>query len=103
MLKLVGGYNTFEKVFRLYFDEVTDKFVDGWGKVYQNFDLKMLYKSLGKTSTDISASRFLIRQERSEWFCEYEKRYDEQTDLFIITYGQTPEEALHKCIELIEV
>lgn len=104
MLKLVGGYHTIDEIYRLYFDDVRNEFIDSYNHKFHCFTLKTLLirLNLGKECNSKN-TKFLIRQDNQEWFCEHEIEYDNGTELFIISYGQTPIEALHKCIELISV
>lgn len=48
-----------------------------------------------KSSED---AHFLIRHSGEEYFCEFVVRFKPQTEVFLIGYGTSPEEALENCL-----
>ncbi len=48
-----------------------------------------------KSSED---AHFLIRENTEEYFCEFVVRFRPETEVFIVAYGATPEEALNGCL-----
>ena len=100
MKRLIGGLDTQNRNYRLY--EEDGKLVDHEGKECSLLELHDLLL-LAARDSEFGLSRYLIHKENvSTWFCEYVIEYRNNVELFIIAYGNAPEEALFNCIELVK-
>lgn len=64
--------------------------------------LKTYYSIINTLNEGSNDSHYLIRENSEEWFCEYVIRMFPQTEVFIIGYGNSPEEALNNCLKKLK-
>ena len=102
MEKLVGGFNTLGTSYRIYYNEETMKLSDNYGNEIHSLGLSTLLRRMEEYNLEKVESRYLIRQEKDDWFCECVVSYKGNIEVFIIAYGNTPEEAFGKCGGLIK-
>jgi hypothetical protein len=102
MKKLVGGFNTLGTSYRVYYNEETMKLSDSYGNEIYFLNLNTLLKKVEEYNLEKIESRYLIRQEKENWFCECVVSFKGDIEVFIIAYGKTPEEAFGKCGGLIK-
>ena len=102
MKKLVGGFDTLKTSYRVYYNEETMKLYDIYGNEIYSLSLDTLLNKIEEFNLEKIESKYLIRQEKNNWFCECVVSFKGSIEVFIIAYGETPEEAFRKCGGLIK-
>lgn len=102
MRKLVGGFNTLRTSYRVYYNEETEELIDGHGIKIGSLSLSSLLRVVEEYNLERIGSRYLIRQEKEKWFCECVIDFKNNIEVFIVAYGESPEEAFSKCGELLK-
>ena len=102
MNKLVGGFNTLGTSYRIYYNEETEELIDSRGGTVISLSLSSLLKRMEEYNLEKIGSRYLIRQEKEKWFCECVLDFKNNIEVFIVAYGESPEEAFRKCEGLLK-
>ena len=102
MKKLVGGFNTLGTSYRIYYNEETEELIDGHGNIVISLSLSSLLRRIEEYNLEKIESRYLIRQEKEKWFCECVLDFKNKIEVFIVAYGESPEEAFRKCEKLLK-
>ena len=102
MKKLVGGFNTLGTSYRIYYNEETEELIDNHGGTIISLSLSSLLRKIEEYNLEKIGSRYLIRQEKEKWFCECVLDFKNNIEVFIVAYGESPEEAFRKCEKLLK-
>ena len=102
MKKLVGGFNTLGTSYRIYYNEETEELIDNYGGTIISLSLSSLLRKIEEYNLEKIGSRYLIRQEKEKWFCECVLDFKNNIEVFIVAYGESPEEAFRKCEKLLK-
>ena len=101
MRKLIAGSYSQRDSFHIY-DCGDGRLENMEQKPLHDCDLRDLIKEI-KFHTEVmnSDTHFLIRRSKDEWFCEYVVRYGPGTEIFIVGYGKSPQEAFDNVLKML--